>query len=429
MNETTVEKFASLFANCAVSGNSSELRKEAAAHQLVKQAEGELAAALPWLLPIAGAGVGGLAGYFGTEDEKRKRRNALYGALTGGLLGAGTGLMSAGNKITSDAAAKMTDANKKFDENNTAIVGEKSKPFYETWGIGKDTTDGPFDPKTKHPFSVINPHNYVARAAMPTGGYFLGGLLGSGAGSAIDRARNNADVSLANRRAIIENRLGGGGSSKRPPQQWQTNARTLIDDIGASVARRPVNWTDRGNRVLDDLSKLPVLRKIWQRMPRAQTGPMAAARDALGARAWQNSSAGRGPQSSRGWAGYLENLARVRALADAGRTGAAPTLTPTAKTLQLAEAIRQGLKRRNQAGDLPPVVNGNDRLVPRLSVRKGSKPRGAETPTPRTGARSGFRAAGRLGGGAAGTIFSHPYFVENFLNWLYDPKNKNAPPK
>lgn len=76
MDNQTAEKFAALFADCAVTGNSAELVKQAGIESLILPA-------------LVGAGVGGSAGYLGTQKEKNKARNAAYGALTGGLSGAG----------------------------------------------------------------------------------------------------------------------------------------------------------------------------------------------------------------------------------------------------------------------------------------------------------------------------------------------------
>jgi hypothetical protein len=90
MHDQLAEKFAELFAECAATGDTSELRKEAAAHALVKTAEPSIADVLtnPLLLaPLGGATVGGLTGYYGTKKDKNKKRNAAIGALTGGLGG------------------------------------------------------------------------------------------------------------------------------------------------------------------------------------------------------------------------------------------------------------------------------------------------------------------------------------------------------
>jgi hypothetical protein len=87
MHDQLAEKFSELFAKCAATGDTAELRKEAAAHNLVKEAVN------PLLAGAIGAVGGGGAGYLGTEKKKNKMRNALYGALTGGLGSAGGALL------------------------------------------------------------------------------------------------------------------------------------------------------------------------------------------------------------------------------------------------------------------------------------------------------------------------------------------------
>jgi hypothetical protein len=89
MDEQTAGKFAELLGKCAATGDSRELVKQAGLPEIL-------------LASLAGAGVGGAAGYFGTEKEKNKARNAAYGALTGGL-GAG-GLQTAYHYLGNSAS-------------------------------------------------------------------------------------------------------------------------------------------------------------------------------------------------------------------------------------------------------------------------------------------------------------------------------------
>jgi hypothetical protein len=88
MDLNAVNTFSELLAKCAAAGDMAPLRKEAAAQSLVKEA----ITAAQLLMPLGGAAIGGAAGYLGTDNEKRKLRNALYGALTGGVAGAGAQL-------------------------------------------------------------------------------------------------------------------------------------------------------------------------------------------------------------------------------------------------------------------------------------------------------------------------------------------------
>jgi hypothetical protein len=90
MDDQTIEKLAEMLGKCATTGDSNELVKFAAPDNSV----------LPLLLAGGGgAALGGAAGYLGTKKEKNKARNAMYGALTGGLSGAG--LRLAANALTS----------------------------------------------------------------------------------------------------------------------------------------------------------------------------------------------------------------------------------------------------------------------------------------------------------------------------------------
>lgn len=84
MQEQLAEKFAHLLAECAATGSTEQLQKEAAKHELVKEAASPLSLALA---SLGGAAVGGLGGYYGTDStkEKNRRRNALYGALSGAI--------------------------------------------------------------------------------------------------------------------------------------------------------------------------------------------------------------------------------------------------------------------------------------------------------------------------------------------------------
>jgi hypothetical protein len=96
MNENIADKFAGLFAACAVNGETAELQKEAVAHNLVKSAAGnpfvstvQNVLSNPYVyVPAATAAAGGALGY-GTSKKKDKKRNALHYALMGGLTGLG----------------------------------------------------------------------------------------------------------------------------------------------------------------------------------------------------------------------------------------------------------------------------------------------------------------------------------------------------
>lgn len=110
MDANAVEKFSELFAKCAASGDSGELCKEAAAQSLVKTAltPGQ------FLMPAGAATIGGLLGYYNSEKEKDRWRNALYGALTGGVAGTGAQLLA-------PVATQLLSGN--FSPNTSAAQG------------------------------------------------------------------------------------------------------------------------------------------------------------------------------------------------------------------------------------------------------------------------------------------------------------------
>jgi len=130
MNEQTTEKFASLLGVYATTGNSAGLQKEAAESGLIKSAISSL-----MYMPLIGAGIGGASGYFGTSGkEKHKQRNALYGALTGGLGGfAGAALTPVVKEMLSakadPAAAPAADTAGKKEPPGSVYGGPNSTPL------------------------------------------------------------------------------------------------------------------------------------------------------------------------------------------------------------------------------------------------------------------------------------------------------------
>ena len=126
MHDQLAEKFAALFAQSATTGDTAELRKEAAAYALVKAGGITDVVTNPFVLaPLAGATLGGAAGYLGTKKDKRKLRNALYGALTGGLggLGGAMFLPQAKPLLTGEQAGA-----EKADSGKDAAGGDKAAP-------------------------------------------------------------------------------------------------------------------------------------------------------------------------------------------------------------------------------------------------------------------------------------------------------------
>lgn len=175
MDEQTAEKFAAVFAARAVNGDG----------LITQEKTGSMSDFLyrPLIGAGIGAGVGGLTGYFGTEDEKKKKRNALYGALTGGLLGTGVPLIFAGGNIAANAinsAAGNSDAGKKPDP------AAKSDPAW----ADPERTDVPEHQKV---LQTVNPHNITGRLVgagiFGYGGSRLGGALSAPVSRAIERPR------------------------------------------------------------------------------------------------------------------------------------------------------------------------------------------------------------------------------------------------
>jgi hypothetical protein len=134
MDETTAEKLAGLLADCAATGNTDELVKQADFKQL--------------LFPLVGAGIGGASGYMLTDKEKDKHRNALYGALTGGLSGAGAQLAA---PLVSDWWNSVT--NKSDASTTTPTIDSVTKP-----------TGEPIKPKTPTGTDVAGPAGGVGGA-------------------------------------------------------------------------------------------------------------------------------------------------------------------------------------------------------------------------------------------------------------------------
>jgi hypothetical protein len=243
-------------------------------------------------------------------------------------------------------------------------------------------------------------------------------MLGDISGRALDARANNR----AHRQAILNDALTAPKpSGKKPagstPPAWQDNARRLINSLRSADAAPAASWVDRFNRIIDN----------FREVPRAQTGARAAARDALGLRPYV---AGKNPgrpltrkeidRAAASRAAYETKRDQVRELGNAGRDSAVPTRNPGGRTHTLADALRAALTRRNQAAGLP----ARDDLVPRLAQKL---PEGTKRPAPRTTGRSYGRGIGAGVGGTAGTILSHPYFVEQLLNRLYEPKTNDTP--
>jgi hypothetical protein len=167
MHEKLAEKFAELFAECATTGNTAPLQKEAAAHSLIKKAINPLYAG------AGGALVGGAAGYLGTKKQKDKLRNALYGAAISGLGSAG-GAAAYNTYAPAISSLFSSPAGDKADKAESKGDGDKGKP-------GEDAVKPPAAPTdlTTHGtgYAGAGGRAVVAGGAGAYGGQRLGGYL------------------------------------------------------------------------------------------------------------------------------------------------------------------------------------------------------------------------------------------------------------
>lgn len=202
MDDQTIEKFAELFANCAVTGNTAELRKEAAAQKLVKEAIDPLLV----LGPLAGLGIGAAGGYYGTSDEKRKKRNAIYGALTGGLTGLAVPAMFAAKNLMAPQTPESSGASGGGEKPSASQNAAAKNPWWQLSDAVVARPDSPFAknlPKD-HPYynwGLFNPHNYTFNAA--------GTGLGAGTGLYLDRNAAQRAANLDGMRAAFKAFLAG----------------------------------------------------------------------------------------------------------------------------------------------------------------------------------------------------------------------------
>lgn len=433
MNEITAEKFADLMAKCAVSGDSVDLRKEAAAQELVKSASPWI-----WALPAAGALAGGAAGYFGTEDEKRKKRNALYGLITGGTLGLGGALATTGLNIVGKSTDNMSNANDEAAK-QMAIISGKTKSWYRQpdgkktwWGSVADTIPGfsagesgsAFSPLEGGVYGNYNPYNVPGRGAGAVLGYLTGGAISD----ANVAARNN----LAGRASDLHTvhqisppKPTKGGRPPRNPTQTTDVLKSVVDRIrDTAQAPRP-----RATNTLQAITN-------WFR-DRVNYRPYTnAALDVMGAtrfQGWGNlvNTAGnmaRNPNAARQiFTNYMnarrqaaEHLRMARNIGDVARTGAIPGRRDALSDVVAAveETVTNPRSQPNRSGGRPltaPRANtvrmSRERLLSALSDAQRAR---AGQPGPYR--RQGRFGSARLGGGAAGLVLSNP----NIMEWLFN---------
>ena len=205
MNDQLAEKFADLFAKCAATGDTAELRKEAAAHDLVKEALNPLLSA--GLGAAGGAGVG----YLTANKKKNKLRNALYGALTGGLAGGGGALAwnswngSPADGLPADKPSPDTSVTRGAD-------GKLTSPKIE------------YDNSSHNPDSPISKVRGYTTAAGALGGATLAG-----------RAMDHSDAG----KRLFGGRSGYGGELDRlaQTQNGKSKPYTAVQQFLDSVRR------------------------------------------------------------------------------------------------------------------------------------------------------------------------------------------------
>lgn len=469
MNEITAEKFADLMAKCAVSGDLVDLRKEAAAQELIKSANPWM-----WALPAAGALAGGATGYFGTQDEKRKKRNALYGLLTGGTLGLGGALLSTGNKITSDATTGMANINAEADAKinppdaagkpkDTGLLTTPAGQFTPLGNVaavvpGLDaaliTAAGPDHPlhTSNVNYGDINPLNVPGRVVGGAAGATVG-LVGHTLGNARHNAAARAAAQLEHARNISREFL-------------KTPAGKVVSDIlgrirADSAAPGRIGLRGAVARAFD----------LFRSRPRG--GIRGSAADAMGVAPYTTSTlSGRLrsliPQLRT--QGYRDALAQNKTLAEVARTGVMPTTANRANQLRAAlerVGAESAARKVNEtplwkrpvikdprargytpsaaalavgAKPLPPGERHMTRaeyrrsLTPKIpsdsllaNVATAANPRQmspSKMPTPRRGGK--LKAVGT--GGFLGSLLAHPYLTETLLNFMYGDKlTENMP--
>lgn len=463
MDTNTAEKFAGLFANCVVNSDAVALRKEAAVNGLTKESAGVtdwLMQNSPWLLPVAGTAAGAAAGYLGTSDEKRKKRNALYGALTGGLLGSGGALMGYGSGLAGDATDKMREAN---NEKNDAVNDTAPKGTWHRNANGKRTWLGAVAENTPvvegltmggdHPFNPFNgvygynAYNIPARAVgIPLSGA-VGGSVGSKFVDTPTKQKMFTEIDKAHKAPPPPKRQGNRNPPPVTPAWTLDEIKNVINNVNARANSPVMTWQDRLERIADGIPVPGIGRNRYTAAAMAEMGATPftgwrpfldnianSVRNPRNAQAiWQNWSAARGAT--------LENLRNAKELGRSARDTTLPT-SPTGqqRLLTAVESVLTNPAAPNRAPAGVPAAPP-PRLPPRPSVFGGAAPATTASqlpaPAPRTrmpsntelqtairdvarssGRGTRGRAAGRLAGGTAGLALSNPATVRSLLNYF-----------
>jgi hypothetical protein len=438
MNEITSKRFVDLMAKCAVSGAADDLYKEAADHALVKSSS-----PLMWALPAAGAAAGGALGYFGTEDEKRKKRNALYGVLTGGLTGLGGAIATTGFNIASNSADNMAATNTAADQ-AAATAANKSKNWYKqpdgkkTWlGSAADTIPGfsifergAFTPG-EGVYGNYNPLNIPARVGFGGAGYALGALR--------DRAVVARRNDLADRRADFEsaNAIGppkppSGKKGQRPqpvrPTETTDMMRALLSRINNRVQTRPPAAANARQAISNWFSA----RLNYRPYTNAALDEIGGTRFQGWGNAWRTAvNMARNPASAQQtFRSYMdarrsaaENLRIARNVGEAARDNAIPTrrgaLGDVVRATEEAMTNPRSASNRNRT----PLQRPRENTIPITEERLREAINASAAARESSGARPPHAREGRFGprkmtGGLVGLGLGNPNVVEWLANRL-----------
>jgi hypothetical protein len=383
MDLNAVNTFSELLAKCAAAGDIAPLRKEAAAQSLVKEA----ITASQLLMPLGGAALGGAAGYLGTDNEKRKLRNALYGALTGGVAGTGAQL----------AAPMFKDLASRFSGNGAPSAAQQGGGQFSvadsrqpaTQATGASPAAGPANSATTttpapNPTAVVPTSNEAGAPGAPMNNARLGGNLGIGAVSGaygVDRigarlapgglSRRLGELNrLAEKNQTVSNLLHAMGDKNKPatdflkpPQKFRSTAdKPRMTPVEAQAAARA--WRQKqdaveqirrtgsiGNTDAQRRANLPVLEEAMRmQSPKPQGGKGKSNPDLANVRTQLDSKGVIGARSSLRGARGLRAL--LGGLAGAAGADAAQANTQNA----LAQAFEQN--PNYGLGDLGKDIGG-----------------------------------------------------------------------
>lgn len=382
MQNELIEKFAALLAECATTGNKAALQKEAAAQELIKEA---INPAYLIGAPLLGATAGGLAGYYGTDKAKKRKRNALYGALIGGLGGAGGAMLA---PAVSDAIARFS---------------------------GKAAPTGPVASKPLPADGTFNAGRSDAQLVANAGGVLGGGSLG----------RRLADV--------VINRQGGGraGELSRLQNQKQVAQGGFIRRPGAAPGK---------NNYAEPLSRLFEAHGMRDAPLAASLNPLP---NAPSRNAPTRPSFPKDPSLMPGFvAGHPESIAAMDAYNKARLSHSNAMDEWNAKTTQHTEQLRQhaeartGLAQKLKDADdiLKSKSIGADAASRQRKVKvleemlrnhgyRGQNELGTGLDKVRAGGKR--RMAGRVGGGVVGGLATD--YVGRYLQNFIAARLGNAP--